>query len=80
MKDYPIYVPTQEEKEDPYFKSLLDQVDLSSLEQLNKKLYDYSFWNEDLQTNEKYIHQYIVSYVKKIGNSSEEELYKIVSS
>ena len=80
MKDNPIYVPTQEEKEDPYFKSLLDQVDLSSLEQLNKKLYDYSFWNEDLQTNEKYIHQYIVSYVKKIGNSSEEELYKIVSS
>ena len=34
MNDFPIYIPTQEDKNDPYFKSLFDKVDLSTLEQL----------------------------------------------
>ena len=34
--DFPIYIPTQEDKNDLYFKSLFDKVDLSTLEQLEQ--------------------------------------------
>ena len=45
--DFPIYIPTQEDKEDAYMNSVLDQVDLSSLENLLVKR-TYSVWIEDL--------------------------------
>lgn len=55
-QDSPAYIPTEEDNQNPYFKKLLEQVDLTCLEEKDP-VYRNNFaqWYEDLQTEEKVI-------------------------